>query len=505
MLQLAINEQHPLHNFTALRGNLLIDGEQRESISGQRMERYSPAHYHLLVASYPLASADDARAAIWAARQAFDGGTWPQLPAKQRADVLLCVAQHIEEKADNIALIECLETGKPLQQALAEVRGCADLWRYAAALARTTHGESYNALGNDMLAMVLRQPIGVVALITPWNFPLWILSQKLPFALAAGCTVVIKPSEYTNGSTMMLGEILQHSGLPAGVVNIVSGLGDPAGTTLVNSPQVDMISFTGSTCVGRQIAAQAGQHLKKVALELGGKNPQIIFPDCDWQAAVDAVVFGVYFNAGECCNSGSRIIVHNDIIEQFSQAVVEKARQVTVGDPLHPQVKIGAIINENQLSIIKNAISSACQQGAKILSGGQQLTCDHGLFMQPTVIGNVTEDMEIARQEIFGPVLAILGFADEQQAVNIANNTSYGLSAAVWSKNIDTCLSLSRKINAGTVWVNTFLDGYPELPFGGMRQSGIGRELGVDALADYTEQKTIQLHIGERTQWWLKQ
>lgn len=503
MLQLAMNEQHPLYQFSPYHGSVLIGGEFRQALSGRRMERKSPAH-QLVAGSYPDCSAEDASAALAAARQAFDSGIWSDMPARQRGDFLLRVAAAIEQQAEPIALIECLETGKPLLQARSEVQGCADLWRYAAALARTLHGESYNSLGDNMLALVVRQPAGVVSLITPWNFPLWILSQKLPFALAAGCSVVVKPSEYTNGSALMLGEILQQAGLPAGVVNIVTGYGNRVGAALVNSPLVDMISFTGSTRVGREIASQAGSQLKKVALELGGKNPQIIFPDCDWQAAVDAVVFGVYFNAGECCNSGSRIIVHKDIIHPFSQAVVAKARQVTVGDPLHPQVKVGAIINENQFAGILSAIQNACSQGASCLLGGHALPGEQGLFIAPTVLGDIRPDMEIARQEIFGPVLAILPFDTAEQAISIANDTSYGLSAAVWSKNIDTCLYLARKINAGTIWVNTFLDGYAELPFGGMKQSGTGRELGIDALADYSEQKTIQLHTGDRRNGWLK-
>jgi betaine-aldehyde dehydrogenase len=484
------------------RGQMLIDGEFCEAQSGQRADRQSPAH-GVVVSSYPDAAAADVERAVAAARRAFDQGEWATLPGRRRAEVLLAIAAGIEGKLDELALLESLESGKPLKQAHDEVSGCVDLWRYAAALARTLHGESYNSLGESVLGVVLRQPIGVVAMITPWNFPLWILSQKLPFALAAGCTCVIKPSELTSGTTMMLGQILMDAGVPAGVVNIVTGLGPAVGQPLVSHPDVDMLSFTGSTRVGREIGAEGGRQLKKVSLELGGKNPQIVFPDCDWEAALDAVVFGVYFNAGECCNSGSRLLVHEDIAEAFTAAVVERAKQVPVGDPLNAGVKVGAIVSQGQLDGIVRHIDEARADGAEVLIGGGRYPGNDGLYLQPTVIANVKPEMKVAREEVFGPVLAVLTFRDADEAVRLANDTCYGLSAAVWSRDFDTCLGLARKIRAGTVWVNSFLDGYAELPFGGFGQSGVGRELGHLAVEDYTETKTVQLHTGPRRNWWL--
>ncbi|WP_413728253.1 aldehyde dehydrogenase family protein [Sodalis sp. RH19] len=492
-----------LANYKPYNGLMLINGEFCDSVSRARVDRIGPAH-GIVVGNYPDGSREDVDLAISSARRAFDKGDWSSLSGKERADILLKVADGIAARVEEMAMIECLETGKPLTQARGEVSGCVDLWRYAASLARTLHGESYNSLGDATLGVVIRQPVGVVSMITPWNFPIWILSQKLPFALAAGCTAIIKPSEFTNGTTLMLGEIMQQAGLPRGVVNIVTGLGDKVGGPMVTHEHVDMISFTGSTRVGRHIAAEAGRQLKKVSLELGGKNPQIIFPDCDWEAAVDAVVFGVYFNAGECCNSGSRILVHKEIADTFVRAVVEKARQVPVGDPLHPEVKVGAIINNNQLNTIEQAIKTAREKGAEVLLGGKRITTDKGIFLEPTIVSKVKPDMDIAREEVFGPVLSVLTFDDKDQAISIANDTCYGLSAAVWSKDIDICLEAARKIHAGTVWVNTFLDGFAELPFGGFKQSGLGRELGKHAVEDYTEQKTIQLHSGSRTNWWLK-
>lgn len=487
---------------TPYYGRLLIGGEWREAAAEARMDRFSPAH-GVLVATYPAAGADDVRRAVDAARLALEAGDWPGMKGADRAGLLLRVADGIEARLEALALQETLESGKPLTQARNEVAGCAGLWRYAAALARTLSGESYNTLGDDMLGLVLRQPIGVVSMITPWNFPLWILCQKLPFALAAGCTAVVKPSELTSGTSLMLGEILLEAGLPAGVVNIVTGTGPQVGRAMVEHPDVDMVSFTGSTRVGREIGASAGRQLKKVALELGGKNPQIIFPDCDFDAAVDAVVFGVYFNAGECCNSGSRILVHQDIAERFTAAVIERAKRVPVGDPLHPDVKVGAMVSQQQLDGVLQSINAARQAGATIALGGERYAGSAGLYLQPTILSNVTPDMVAAREEIFGPVLSVLSFRDLEHAIELANSTLYGLSAAVWSRDIDTCLGAARRIKAGTIWVNSFLDGYPELPFGGFRDSGVGRELGHQAVEDYTETKTVQLHLGPRTGWWL--
>jgi acyl-CoA reductase-like NAD-dependent aldehyde dehydrogenase len=483
-------------------GRMLIGDEWCEALDQERITRNSPAH-GVQVASYPAAKAADVARAVSAARVAFDDGPWPRLKGGQRATILQRIAEGIVRRSEELALLETLESGKPISQARGEITGCAELWQYAAALARNLHGDSYNSLGEDMLGLVVKEPIGVVGMITPWNFPFWILSQKVPFALAAGCTIVLKPSEFTSSTTLLLGEIVQEAGVPTGVINIITGTGTDAGAFMVSHPDVDMISFTGSTRVGRATAATAGSQLKKVSLELGGKNPQIVFPDCDWEAALDAVVFGCYFNAGECCNSGSRLLVHEDIAERFTEAIIERAKQVPVGEPLNTRCKVGAIINPNQMKVIQSYLAEAKAAGAEVRLGGEAVAGVDGLFMQPTVLAKVTRDMAVAREEIFGPVLSVLTFKSLSEAIAIANETLYGLSAAVWSRDIDTCLTAARRIKAGTIWVNTFLDGYPELPFGGYRQSGLGRELGRYAVEDYTETKTIQVHLGARTGWWL--
>jgi betaine-aldehyde dehydrogenase len=483
------------------QGKLLIDGAWVDAADGCTLERKSPAHDRL-VAIYAKAGVADAERAIAAAREAFDRGPWPRMKGAERARILRAVAEGILARKHEFALMETLENGKPLAQSLAEIEGAADLWHYAATLARNLHGDSYNTLGENTLGVVLRDPIGVVSIITPWNFPFLIVSQKLPFALAAGCTTVVKPAEVTSGTTVMLGEILIEAGLPPGVVNILVGRGSVVGDVLVTHPDIDMLSFTGSTGVGKQAVAKSAQTLKKVSMELGGKNPQIVFPDCDWDAAVDAAVFGIYFNAGQCCNSGSRLLVHESIADRFAAAVVEKSKQVRLGDPLTEGVQVGAITTDRQLETILSHIAGAREAGATIALGGSQVGAT-GMFVEPTVVTGVTRDMAIAREEVFGPVLAVLPFKDLDHAVELANSTLYGLSAAVWSQDFSTCLSAARRIKAGTIWVNTFLEGHAELPFGGYRESGIGRELGRFATEDYTETKTLQLHLGGRTDWYL--
>lgn len=303
---------------------------------------------------------------------------------------------------------------------------------------------------------------------------------------------------------MHLTRLLLEAGIPEGVVNTVTGAGE-TGAALTSHPGVDLVSFTGSTAVGRIVARTAGEQLKRVELELGGKNPQIVLPDADLDAALDAIVFGVCFNAGECCNSGSRVLVHRDIAEELQAAVVERSRRVPVGDPLDEATKVGAIVNQEQLDTIERYVGEGRADGARILLGGDRLALPAGTgrFYRPTVFTGVTEDMSIAREEIFGPVLSLITFDDLDDAIRIANSTMYGLSIGIWTRDIDAALTAARGIRAGTVWVNRWMDGYPELPFGGYGASGLGRELGRQAIAAFTETKTVQLQVGPRTARWL--
>lgn len=498
----ASTQDKPVEPFIARH---LIGGAWRNGASGQTLDRHSPAH-GTLVSRAASGGREEAEDAIRAARAAFDSGVWSRIPGKARAAVLLRAADLIEANAERIARMDTLESGKPITQARGEAAGAADLWRYAASLARTMHGDSHNSLGDDILGVVLKQPIGVVSIITPWNFPFWILGQKLPFALAAGCTCVVKPSELTPSSTVIMGELLMEAGLPAGVVNIVLGLGPDVGGPMTTHEMVDMVTFTGSTAVGKAISAAASGTLKKVALELGGKNPQVIFPDADLDGAADAVAFGVYFNAGECCNSGSRVIVHEDIAERFVDKVVALSRKVAFGDPLDPATQVGAIISGAHQGKIDTYVRQAVAAGAKVALGGGPLSVPGlpGEFYQPTVVYGVTPDMPIAREEVFGPVLSVLTFRTMAEAVALTNDATYGLSAGVWSENVHTCLEFARRADAGTVWTNTWMDGFPELTFGGMKQSGQGRENGRYGFDEFLEVKTLVMRIGRTRANWVR-
>ncbi|WP_082677538.1 aldehyde dehydrogenase family protein [Ruegeria profundi] len=504
MNDMTINPAIPFELPALFEGRHLINGAWMDSASGETFERRSPSHGHIVSRS-ALGQEAEAEAAIAAARTAFDSGVWSRASGKERATVLLKVADLIEQNVDRIALIETLESGKPISQSKGEVGGAADLWRYAASLARSTHGDSHNTLGADMMGVVLKEPIGVVSIITPWNFPFWILSQKLPFALAAGCTVVVKPSEMTPSTTLMLGELLVEAGLPAGVCNIVLGYGVPVGAVMSSHKAVDMVSFTGSTAVGKTISAAASGTLKKVALELGGKNPQVIFPDADLDAAADAVVFGVYFNVGQCCNSSSRIIVHEDIAQEFCDRVIALSRKVKFGDPLDPSTQVGAIVTAEHNAKIDTYVKQARASGATVALGGDRLTVE-GLgdqFYQPTVITDVDPDMPIARDEVFGPVLSVMTFKTLDEAVALTNDSDYGLSAGVWSTDVHTCLEFARRAETGTVWTNTWMDGFPEVAFGGFKQSGQGREIGRYGFEEFLEVKSVVMRIGNTRSPWV--
>ncbi len=477
-----------------------IDGRDDKG-AGKYIERHSPAH-GALVTIVPRGGASDVDRAITAARWAFDDGRWPHATAGERARVLLKTADLVDRDRELLALLDTLESGKPIAQARSEIEGAADLWRYAAALARGLHGESYASLGPDRLGFVLREPIGVVSIITPWNFPLLIVSQKLPFALAAGCACVVKPSEMTSASTLHLARLLAEAGLPDGVCNVVTGYGSEVGAPMTSDARVDMISFTGSTAVGRAAMAAASATLKKVSMELGGKNPQIVFADADLEAALDACLFGAYFNAGECCNAGSRLLLQRAIAEDFVAKLAVRARAVPVGDPLDPETKVGAIVSADHMGKIERHVVAAQAAGARLRVGGERLASD-GLFMAATIVDDVTPTMAIARDEVFGPVVVALPFDTAGEAAALANGASYGLSASVWSRDLDTVVGVARKVRAGTVWANTFMDGAAELPFGGYKQSGLGRELGRRAVEDYTEEKTFHVRNGARTSWWL--
>ncbi len=407
----------------------------------------------------------------------------------------------ILDRLDELALCETLESGKPYMQARSEIEGSAGLWHYAAGQAQALHGESFNNFGSGSLGFVLREPVGVVGLITPWNFPFLILSERLPFILAAGCTCVVKPSEHTSSTTLMMAGILAEAGLPAGVVNVVTGYGDPVGQAIVEHRDIDMVSFTGSTRVGRSALMASAGNIKKLALELGGKNPVIVLPDADLDKAADGIVYGILFNAGQCCVSPSRLIVHKSVSEDLAARVQALMVKVVVGDPLDPKTQVGPIVTDSQLSRICGLVDKAREEGGTIRLGGEAIAPSKGYFMQPTLVTNVNQTMNIAREEVFGPVLAVSTFDTVDEAVAMANDTEYGLSGTIWSTKLHESLDLVRRVRAGRIWVNTTITGGPEMPIGGFKQSGLGRETGLSGVAEYTEVKSIIVDMGERTPW----
>jgi acyl-CoA reductase-like NAD-dependent aldehyde dehydrogenase len=472
-----------------------IDGQWVGPDSGKMIERHSPANGKLL-ALYPDSTAADVERAVGAARRAFDEGPWPRMTAAERSRIMLEIARRIRENAERLAVIEAEEVGKLIGYARSDIQGAANHFEYAAALARDITG-SANMMNDKLTAVVVREPVGVVGLITPWNFPLGILCQKLPYALATGNTVVIKPSEFTSGTTFELAAIAEAAGLPKGVINIVSGYGHTAGQALISDMNVDKISFTGSTATGKKIVQASAGNLKRVSLELGGKSPSIVFPDADLDRTVEGVLNAVFFMQGECCVSGSRLLVDAGIHDQLVDALIEKVKKLKIGDPLDPEVEIGPMIHEGHKNKVLEYVATGLSEGAQLAIGGSQATegaLAAGHFVQPTVFTHVNNSMRIAREEIFGPVLSVIPFQSEEEAIRIANDTPYGLAASVWTENIDRAFRVAKAVRAGTVWVNGHLAAYPELPFGGYKQSGLQREMGRAGIESFTEVKTIQIH-----------
>lgn len=464
-------------------------------------DRVSPGH-GVAVTRTPQCTVADLDAAVAAARRAFEDRSWAGLSGAERAAVLLRSADILRRRRDEIAYWEVLENGKPIAQARGEIDHCIACFEVGAGAARLLHGDSFNSLGDGLFGMVLREPVGVVGLITPWNFPFLILCERVPFILASGCTMVVKPSEVTSATSLILGEILAEAGLPKGVYNVVTGSGRTIGQALTEHPDVDMLSFTGSTGVGRSVVhAAADSNFKKLGLELGGKNPIIVFADADLEDAADGAAFGISFNTGQCCVSSSRLIVDRRVAAEFESILAEKMKKIVVGDPLDEATQVGAITTDAQNQTILSYIDKGRAEGAKVLTGGSALDLGQGSYIAPTLFSGVTPDMAIARDEIFGPVLSSFAFDNMDEAIHLANDTVYGLAASVWSKNIDTALTVSRRVRAGRFWINCIMAGGPEMPLGGFKQSGWGREAGVYGVEEYTQVKSVHVEIGKRNHW----
>lgn len=474
----------------------------RSSLGGARdwIVRESPAHGKP-VSTWPAGNERSVDLAVTTARKAFDSGQWSRVHCAQRSVVLHKVGDLIDANSEKLALVESLETGKPISQARAEMGGCANIWRFAAAAARTIRGESYNDLGEDLFGLTIRQPVGVVAAIIPWNFPLLVLSERLPFILAAGCTAVIKPSEQTSGTALMLAELLKKAGVPAGTVSFITGYGPDVGQPLLEHRDVNMASFTGSSEVGRIALQAAAGNIKRIGLELGGKNPFLVFADADVPAAADAAAFAMAFNAGQCCVAASRLVVHKSIADRFTSQLASNLRKIKVGETLDPRTQVGAIFERKHYDKIMGYIKASAESGSKIAVGGKRTGPRRGMFIAPTLITGARHNSPICRDEVFGPVMTVHTFRTYDEGIKLANDTNYGLAASIWSRNVNNCLRAYRSVDAGRIWINTVMEDGPETPLGGCKESGIGREAGVMGIEAYTEVKTANIKLADRDRW----
>lgn len=465
------------------------------------LARVAPG-YGVEVSRVTLCTAGDVNRAVEAARSVFGAGHWSRATGAERAGVLLRAANGIRSRLEELAYWETLETGKPISQSRAEIGGAAGHYEYCAGLAQTLHGQSFNTYGDDLFGLVIREPVGVVGLINPWNFPFIVLAERLPYILASGNSLVVKPSEMTSTTTLKMADILAEAGLPEGVYNVVTGLGPVVGQALAEHRDIDVISFTGSTRTGEAVLKASATNFKKASLELGGKNPQIVFADADLEDAADGVAFGMCFNAGQCCVSGSRLIVEAAAQEEFTALLAGKLARIRVGDCLDPTSQMGAIVSAGHCAKIEGYVALGAQEGGEVVVGGRRVdVTEGGLFYAPTLLAKVRNDMRVAREEIFGPVLSIIPFRDADEAVALANDSPYGLAASVWSKNIDKALGTIRRVNGGRTWINTTIAGGPGQPLGGYRQSGIGREAGLAGVEEYTEVKSVHVALGKRRPW----
>ena len=499
MATLALDPRLGSHAADFISGThkMLIDGKFVAAASGKTFPVYNPATGEV-ICHVPEAEAKDVDLAVRAARKAFDSGPWPKMKPAQRGKLLWKLAELLEQHTDEFAELESIDNGKPVSVArAADVPLAVDLFRYMG-------GWSTKALGStipisfpgEYHSYTMREPIGVVAQIIPWNFPLLMAAWKLGPALAVGCTVVIKLAEQTPLSVLRLAQLIQEAGFPDGVVNVLTGFGEGAGAPLAAHDLVDKVAFTGSTEVGKLIAQAATGNLKKVTLELGGKSPAIIFPDADIDAAIAGAASAIFFNQGQCCCAGSRLYAHQDIYDQVLEGVSNIAGKIKIGHGLDPLTELGPLVSDEQFNRVTGYIKSGQDQGAKISAGGKR-SGDRGYFVQPTVISNTKPDMKVVQEEIFGPVVVAQSFsdADLDRMAAEANDTIYGLAASVWTKDISTAHKMAKKIKAGTVWINCHNVFDAALPFGGYKQSGWGREMGAEVLNNYTEVKAVTIKL----------
>jgi aldehyde dehydrogenase (NAD+) len=478
-----------------MQTKLLIGNEWREAVSGQTMEVVNPATEEV-IATVPSAGAGDLDAAVQAARAALDG-PWSALSARERGRLVRRLGERLLARADEIARLETLHNGKPISESRQiEIPAAAECFEYYGGWSDKIMGETIPVKGN-YLTYTLREPIGVVAAIVPWNFPLLLAAWKVAPALACGNTVILKPASQTPLTAIALGEIAIEAGLPPGVLNVLTGPGASLGQAIVEHPGIDKIAFTGDTTTGKGIMRSAAGTLKKITLELGGKSPNIVLADADIDAAVRGATVGIFYGKGEVCAAGSRLLVDSSIKTQFIEKLAARTKKMVPGDPLDPKTRFGAVSSRRQMETVLRYIESGRQEGATLVAGGARadIGTGKGFFVQPTVFADVLPGMTIAREEIFGPVLAAIEFADIDEAIARANDSPYGLAAGVWTRDIRKAHYVARKLQAGTVWINTYNIYDTAAPFGGYKQSGFGREMSAHALEHYTQVKSVWVDL----------
>jgi len=474
-----------------------VGGEWVDARSGATFETVDP-YTARAWATVPRAGPEDVDAAVAAARAAFDDGPWPRMPARERARLLRRLADLVAERALDIAAVEVTDNGKLLREMEQQLRGLPDYLHYWAGAADKIGGETIPGPSEDWLIYTRREPVGVVAAITPWNSPVLLLTWKLGPALAAGCTVVAKPAEQAPASTLEFAKLFEEAGFPPGVFNVLTGFGPDAGAPLAEHPGVDKVAFTGSTATGTAVMRAAAGHLARVSLELGGKSPQVVFADADLEAAANGVVAGVFAATGQTCMAGSRLLVERSVHDELLERVSARAAAVRLGDPMEAETEMGPVAFEDHLANVQGRIATAEAEGARLVTGGRRPERD-GFFIEPTVFADVRAEMSIAREEVFGPVLAVQAFDGAEEAVRMANDSPYGLAAGIWTADVRRAHKVAHAIRAGTVWINAYRSVGPMAPFGGFKASGLGRENGLEALHEYTEHKTVWVELGGAT------
>ena len=484
------------------RYGLFIDGREMDSVSGKTFMRENPATEEPF-AEIAEAQREDVDTAVKAAKLAFE--KWSHVPPRERAKFIYRLAELLEKHKDQIALTNTLETGKPIRESrVVELGNSIRTLEYYAGAATKLNGETMSA-SDDQLTITLREPVGVAAHIIPWNFPLLLSFWKIGAALAAGCTIVLKPATDTSCGILEFGRLTAEAGLPEGVFNVVPGKGSVAGQALVEHPDISKVAFTGSTEVGKGVMNTASRTIKRVSLELGGKAPCIVFDDAEIEEAVEANLRGGFFNQGENCTAVTRLLLHENIYAKFLSSYIDRVKKIRIDDPTKEETEMGSLVSRAQFESVKSYFEKGVEEGAKVLhGGGRPKKFSKGYFFEPTVLADVKPTSTVACDEIFGPIVAVIPFKTEEEAIKISNDTIYGLAGGIWTQNLKRALRMAKAVKAGYLWVNTYGGIIPETPYGGFKQSGIGKELGTEGIDMYLETKAVNIYLGDKTPRWYR-